>query len=98
MSIIKKNFLLFTGNHNKEGIADYVEAIKQKSHDYDFNLTISNILDFNYDGIFIIENFGDFTAYRKINYFLTTLSLIIAEFPFGSVKIKVNFSLPQITL
>ena len=101
MNKIKKNFLLFTGNHNKEGIADYVEAIKQKSQNYDFDLTVSNILDFNYDGVFIIENFGDFTTFSKVNNFLNDYKgkkiLICTEFinlkknTFNSFSKKYNF-------
>ena len=70
MSEIKKKFLLFTGNHNKEGIADYVEVLKQKSKIYNFELTISNTLSNQYDGIFFIENFIEFSVMNNLNNFL----------------------------
>jgi hypothetical protein len=86
--MIKKKVLLYTGNHNPIGIADYVQTLKSMSNKMGFILHIKNNIKYNqfhhYDSIILIEQFfgleSEAVTIKILNSFKGKKILILTEF------------------
>jgi hypothetical protein len=86
--MIKKKVLLYTGNHNPEGILDYVQTLNRMSDEMGFILHIKNNIKYgglhHYDSIILIEQFFGLKnvaiTLKILNSFKGKKILILTEF------------------
>jgi hypothetical protein len=97
--MIKKKVLLYTGNHNPEGILDYVQTLNRMSNEMGFILHIKNNINHgwlhHYHSIIFIEQFFSLdriaVTLKALNSFKGKKILILTEFFHKSQNTLNNF-------